>query len=415
MYNPKTVTTLLAVLMVGGAIGYGASVWLRPSEPMSAAASQRKVLYWHDPMVPATKFDQPGKSPFMDMQLVPVYADEAGTTGPQVSVNASVTQTLGVRMGKVERTRLQPRLTAVGAVAFDERLLGLVQARVEGYVTRLHVKAPLQTVRRGQALAEVVAPVWIAAQEEYLALLDSKTERGREIRDSARQRLAVLGVSEAAIGHLESERTVPSATTIYSPADGVLTELAVREGASFASGAPLFRINSLRTVWVNAQIPEARIAAVAEHASVSVSATAWPGESFKGRIVAVLPDVDAATRTLPVRIEIDNPRSRLVPGMFVSMDFAMPAASEQLVVPSEAVITTGARAVVIVGREGGGFNVADVKIGAESAGMTEILSGLSEGQSIVLSGQFLIDSEASLRSTASRLTTDTPVDPKALP
>jgi membrane fusion protein, copper/silver efflux system len=212
----------------------------------------------------------------------------------------------------------------------------------------------------------------------------------------------VLGVPESSIRRLESERKTTASTTIYSPADGVIAELGVREGASFMAGAPLFRINSLRKVWAVAQVPEAQVGAVVPGATVKVRATARPGEEFDGRVIAILPDVDAATRTLPVRVEIDNSRSRLVPGMFASLDFLTPASAPQLLVPSEAVIMTGERSVVIVSRDEG-FDVVDVKLGAEFNGKSSVLSGLSEGQTVVLSGQFLIDSEASLRSTVSRL------------
>jgi Cu(I)/Ag(I) efflux system membrane fusion protein len=413
MNNSRLIQVLIGVLLIGGAIGYGLTTWLRPTETQKAQ-NDRKVLYWHDPMVPDAKFDKPGKSPFMDMQLVPVYADQAAT-GAQVKVSASVAQNLGLRLGKVERANLTTHLSAVGAVAFDEQLLEVVQARVDGYVSRLHVKTTLEPVHRGQPLVDIVAPAWVAAQEEYLALLDTQSQRGVEIRAAARQRLGVLGMPESAIRRIESERKTVATTTLYAPVDGVVAELGVREGASFMAGAPLFRINSLRKVWAIAQIPEAQAATVAAGAKVSVRATAWPEEEFFGHVVALLPDVDAATRTLPVRLEIENPKSRLVPGMFVSMEFEMAASTPQLLVPSEAVIATGSRSVVVVARDAGGFDVVKVKTGSESAGRTEILEGLAEGQQVVISGQFLIDSEASLKSSVSRLTTPSDATPKASP
>ena len=399
----RLIPAFIGVLVLGGALGYGLTRWLE-KEPV-AASSERKVLYWRDPMKPDVKFDKPGKSPYMDMELVPVYADEANGDA-QAKVSANAAQNFGVRLGKVEHSALENQLSAVGTVAFDEELLELVQARVDGYVSRLHVKTTLAPVRRGQPLVDVVAPAWLAAQEEYLSLLDATSSRGAEIRAAARQRLVVLGVPESAIRSLEKERKTTASTTIYSPADGVVAELGIRDGASFAAGASLFRINSLRTVWAVAQIPETQASAVAPGAKVTVRATAWAGEQFDGRVVAILPDVDSATRTLPVRVEIDNPGSRLVPGMFVSLGFATRVTEPQLLVPSEAVIATGERSVVIVARDGGGFDAVDVKLGAESGGKTVILSGLSEGQSVVLSGQFLFDSEASLTSAVSRLSSD---------
>jgi Cu(I)/Ag(I) efflux system membrane fusion protein len=370
----------------------------------AAANGERRVLYWYDPMRPEVKFDKPGKSPFMDMQLVPKYADEKGAAA--VRIDPAVAQNLGIRVGKVEKAVLEPRLAAVGGIAFDERRLHVVQARVEGYITRLYVKAPLEQVRRGQPLAEIQAPDWLAAQQEYLALLDAESERARSIREAARERLVVLGVPEAMIRRIEETRKTSVTTTVFAPADGVVTELSVREGAAFMPGAPLFRINGLETVWVNAEIPEARVGLIPPGSAVVARATAWPGTTFKGRVSELLPDVDPSTRTLPARIVIENPEGRLAPGMFVSLDFEGTAGEPQLLVPSEAVIVTGKRSIVIVAREGGGFDVAEVTPGVEADGKTAILAGLSEGQSIVLSGQFLIDSEASLKSAVTRLETE---------
>lgn len=406
----KLIVAGAAILIVGLLGGY----WFAQhrAEPAPAHANtveqqgDRKVLYWHDPMVPSARFDKPGKSPFMDMQLVPVYADEDG--GAAVKVSPTVSQNLGIRIGTVEKAVLQPRLSAVGSVAFDEELLEVVQARVEGYVTRLHAKAPLERVRRGQPLADVVAPAWLEAQEEYLALLDAQSGRGQAIRDAARQRLTVLGIPDSTVRELDAQRKSKASTTLTAPIDGVVAELAVREGAAFMPGAALFRINGLETVWVNAQIPEAQVSLIPTGSSVTAHATAWPGAVFKGRVAALLPEVDAQTRTLSVRVVVENPEFKLAPGMFVSLDFAGKADREYLVVPSEAVIATGERNVVIVARDGGGFDVADVTVGAEVEGKTAILSGLEEGQAIVLSGQFLIDSEASLKSTGSRLSTAEP-------
>jgi membrane fusion protein, copper/silver efflux system len=400
--NVKLLGAAVAMLILGAAAGY----WIAQQQTETKPGT-RKVLYWHDPMVPNARFDKPGKSPFMDMDLVPVYADEGG--GAAVQVSPVVSQNLGIRLGTVEKAALRPKLPAVGSVAFDESRLEVVQARVEGYVTRLRVKAPLERVRRGQPLAEIVAPAWLEAQEEYLALLDAQSGRGQAIRAAARQRLSVLGIPESTIRELESQRKADASATLVAPMDGVLTQLGVREGAAFTPGAALFRINGLETVWVHAQVPEAQISMIPVGSSVTVNATAWPDARFAGRVVALLPDVDAQTRTLPVRIVIENADFKLAPGMFVSLEFEGKAEQEQLVVPSEAVIMTGARNVVVVARQGGGFDVANVTLGAETDGRTAILSGLEEGQEIVLSGQFLIDSEASLKSTVSRLS---PAEPK---
>jgi Cu(I)/Ag(I) efflux system membrane fusion protein len=399
-----------ALVLSGGGGGYWLSQHLMKHDAaVDPAVAERKVLYWHDPMVPGVRFDKPGKSPYMDMQLVPVYADEARSSEDSgVRVSANVAQNLGIRLGKVEKATLQTALSAVGSVEFDEHLLEVVPARVEGYVTRLFVRAPLERVHRGQPLAEIQAPAWLEAQQEYLALLDAKSEAGQSLRGAARERMIVLGVPEATIRRIESQRRTSATTTIVAPIDGVLSELGVREGTAFMPGTPLFRVNGLTRVWANARIPEAQVSMVPMGVTATARATAWPGVDFKGRVIALLPQIDAETRTLTARVALDNADGKLSPGMFVTLEFASAAGEAQLVVPSEAVITTGERSVVIVVNADGSFAVTGVTPGVEQAGRTAILAGLTEGQSIVVSGQFLIDSEASLQSTVSRLESAAP-------
>jgi membrane fusion protein, copper/silver efflux system len=403
----------LALTVLGATGGYwlarrGASMQsTRPAPATSAAGQGGKPLYWYDPMAPNQHFDKPGKSPFMDMQLVPKYADEGSETGA-VHVSPDMVQNLGMRLGRVERTRLDLELHAVGSVVFDEHLLELVQARVEGYVTALHVKAPFEHVRRGQPLADILAPQWLESEQQYISLLDTNADPSGVLRKATRERLAVLGVPDETVRLLEVTRKPNATTTVYAPIDGVVTELSVRAGAVFMAGASLFRINGLKTVWVNAQIPEAQVSNASAESIVEAHATAWPGTAFKGHVIALLPDVDAQTRTLTARVAIDNEGFRLSPGMYVTLDFRSSRTEPQLVIPSEAVIATGERKVVIVTLARGGFGVANVTTGGERNGRTIILSGLTEGESVVLSGQFLIDSEASLTATVSRLQGTTP-------
>jgi Cu(I)/Ag(I) efflux system membrane fusion protein len=355
-------------------------------------------------MVPNARFDKPGKSPFMDMQLVPVYADEVGPDAG-VSVSASVTQSLGIRMGKVEKVSIQPKLQAVGAVAFNDQLLEVVAARAEGVVTRLYVHAPFEPVRRDQTLAEVTSPTWLEAQQEYLSLLDAQSEAGRGLRSAARERLRVIGVPEAAIQQIESKHSISGSTVLVAPIDGVISELSVREGTAISPGMPLFRINGLESVWVNARIPEAQRALAVVGSQVEASAVAWPGVKFKGKLIAIQPQVEMDSRTITARVLLENADRKLAPGMFVSADIVAAAQGPQLVVPDEAVIATGQRNVVITADAKGMFGVAHVMTGASQDGRTVIMEGLKEGQAIVLSGQFLIDSEASLKSTVARLET----------
>ena len=263
-------------------------------------ATGRKVLYWHDPMVPGQRFDKPGKSPFMDMQLVPVYADADGDGG-KVSVDPRIQQNLGIRIAEVTQGNLTARIEAVSNVAYNERELAVLQARASGYVEKLYVRAALDPVRKGQLLAALYVPDWIAAQEDFLTakrLAAQSDAAGLELVNAARQRMRLAGMSEEQIRLVESSGKVHARLAVTAPANGVVAELGAREGMAVASGALLFRINGLDTVWVNAEVPEDAAAQVRPGNAVEVRTPALPGIVFKGKVNAVLPDVDLTTRTL---------------------------------------------------------------------------------------------------------------------
>ena len=372
--------------------------------PDSAApATDKKVLYWHDPMVPGRKFDKPGKSPFMDMQLVPVFADGGGDEG-SVTISPRVQQNLGVRTAEVTKGSITQKLEAVGNVAYNERAVALVTARANGFVERLYVRAPLDPVRKGQSMADVFVPDWVAAQEEYLSVKRMQGQGTESLVAGARQRMLLAGMNEEQVRLVESGGKVHPRFTLAAPIDGVIAELGAREGMTVMAGAMLFRINGLGSVWINAEIPESTAALIRPGNVVEARTPALPERVFKGRVAAILPEVNSTTRTLKARVEVANPGGLLVPGMFANVNFTPSAQAEALLVPSEAVIQTGSRKVVIVAREGGKFQPVDVETGADVNGQTVIRKGLEAGQKVVVSGQFLIDSEASLKATTTRMT-----------
>jgi Cu(I)/Ag(I) efflux system membrane fusion protein len=298
-------------------------------------------------------------------------------------------------------------LQAVGTVAFDERSVALVQARSAGYIERLFVRAPLDQVRKGQPLLEMLAPDWVAAQEEFLSIKRMGAVSGHVgtagLLDAARQRMRLVGMTDEQVRQVEAGGTAKLRMTVLAPVSGVVTELNAREGMNVAAGAPLFRINGLDQVWVNAEVPESAAGQVRSGTAVEATTAAFPGTSFKGKVAAILPEVSAATRTMKARVELANPAGRLAPGMFVSVRMTPAARSQALMVPSEAVIRTGTRNVVMLAVGDGKFSPVDVETGAESNGMTEIRKGLEANQKVVVSGQFLLDSEASLRATETRM------------
>ncbi|TLY77913.1 MAG: efflux RND transporter periplasmic adaptor subunit [Gammaproteobacteria bacterium] len=361
----------------------------------------KKILYWHDPMLPAQRFDHPGKSPFMDMQLVPVV--EGGADTGAIEISPRLQQNLGVRTALVARGQLHPEITASASVAYDERDVALVQARANGFVERLRVRATLDAVRKGEPLADLYVPDWVAAQVEYLAVKDLNSPGAADLADGARQRMRLAGMPEDLIRALEKRGRPQSRFTLLAPISGVVTELMAREGMTVTVGSSLFRINGLRKVWINAEVAETLGERVHPGDAVHARTAALPGVVFDGRVAAVLPSVNVATRTLTARVELANPRMELLPGMFVTVQLAPAALADVLLVPSEAVIETGTRRVVMLAEGDARFRRVNVETGAQGGGQTEIRLGLALGQKVVVSGQFLIDSEASLKATEARL------------
>ena len=383
-----------------GAVGAGVA---STAAPGTADAAGRKVLYWHDPMVPGQRFDKPGKSPFMDMDLVPVYADAAADANAGVAISARQQQSFGVRTAAATEGTLDTGFSAVGAVVVDERSLVAVQARSPGYVERLLVRAQYDTVSAGQPLAELYVPEWLAAQEELLALKASSQPDVARLVDAARHRLSLLGMPDAEIARIERDGKASPRVTVTAPQGGVVWEIGARDGMAVMPGTTLFKIAGLGTVWVIADVPEAQAELVRAGTPVVAHAAALPDRTFTGAVNALLPEVNAQTRTVRARIVLANPGGALKPGMFATVAFGGARSAPAVLVPSEAVINTGKRNVVIVDAGNGRFAPVEVAIGRESGEVTEIKSGLKAGQRVVVSGQFLVDSEASLKGALTRI------------
>ena len=362
----------------------------------------REILYYHDPMAPGRRFDAPARSPFMDMMLVPAYAGSDGADSGSVTISARTVQNLGLRTAEVVEGALAPVVSASGAIAWNERDQALVQARATGFVEKLHVRATLDVVRKGEPLVELYVPDWVAVQEEFLALGRMRGPELGPLLDAARQRMRQAGMSEAQIRLVERSGRVHTRISVSAPIDGVVTELSVREGMTVMAGATLARVNGIASVWAQAEVPESQAALLRPGTKVTATTPARPGVTFGGQVQALLPQVDAATRTQRARLELDNPDGLLVAGMFVQMDLSDHARTA-LLVPADALIHTGRRSVVMVAEEEGRFRPVEVEPGLEAAGRVEVRGGLRAGQKVVLSGQFLIDSEATLRGIEARI------------
>jgi Cu(I)/Ag(I) efflux system membrane fusion protein len=374
----------------------------QPGERKPLAEGERQVLYWHDPMHPQQKFDKPGTSPFMGTPLAPVYADDKGEQGG-VTVSSRAQQNLGMRTALAETAEIRQEVPAVGVVQIDERRIARAEVRTPGWIERLRVRAVNDPVTAGQVLADLYSPELVSAQEEYLLArrMAQANAADEALSLAGRRRLESLGLAQAEIRKLEQSGAAGRTVPIIAPISGILSELGVREGAMVQPGMAAFTLTDLSSVWIIVEVPEAQATALSSGLRAQTRVPGLPGKVFEGKVDYVYPELNAQTRTVKARVTLANPGLVLRPGMFVEVALVS-AARKALSIPTEAVIQTGTRSVVIV-MDGERFRAATVKTGLERDGRTEILSGLNRGERVVASGQFLIDSEASLKGTLDRL------------
>jgi membrane fusion protein, copper/silver efflux system len=375
------------------------------ADGVDAASAERKPQYWYDPMHPTQHFDKPGKSPFMDMRLMPKYApngmtDSRGAAPGSIAIDSRVVQNLGIRLAKVEQGSFARVVDTVGTVGVDEHRIEAIQVRETGWVERLDVRAVGDPVRRGQQLAGVYSPDLLATQQE---LLIARKSEDPQLIQAAGRRLELFGLSAAQIARIKKTGEVERQVDYYAPFDGFVMELGVRQGAAVQPGTTLFQLAELSSVWITAEVPESQAAWLEPGDPAEVEVSARPGERFEGQVDYLYPELTQSTRTLKVRVIVKNPREHLRPGMFATARFRGMTQYLVLTVPSEAVIKTGTRSVVIVADDATHFRPALVRVGAEQGGRSEILEGLNLGQDVVASGQFLIDSEANLRGAFDHL------------
>ena len=395
--NPAVVRALalLLAILIGVAIYMFAAGGGTQKQPDK---SGRQVLYWYDPMVPQEHYQGPGKSS-MGMALQPKYADEGMAGG--VSVSPAVMQNLGIRLARVEVRDMSSVIRSVGHVDFDQRLISQVQTLTPGFVESLSVRAEGEPVGAGRVIAQVYSPDLLAAQNEYRALLASRSAVSANLRSAARSRLLLLGAPSSLVARLDRggapQRTYP----VFARASGVITTIGARPGAQVTPGQSIVTIQGLGQVLVIADVPEASLGSIRVGQPAEISFPAYSGDIRRGVVDYIFPTLTAQSRTAQVRITLPNPGGRLKQGMFANVTL-QGTGGMALAVPSEAVIDTGRRQVVVVKR-GGGFIPQEVKTGRDSGQWTEIVAGLQPGETVVASGQFLIDSEASLQGFISRL------------
>ena len=365
----------------------------------SSADGSREILYWVAPMDPNYRRDEPGRSP-MGMDLVPVYADEVDNQPGVVKIDPTVVNNLGVRTVTAEQSNLARRIETVGYVTYDEDTVQHVHTRVDGWIEKLVTKSSGDPVEQGQLLFELYSPTLVNAQEEFLTATRSGNQT---LLKASRDRLDALGVSRSEIARLERERTVSQRVQVYAESDGVIANLGVREGIYITPASEVMSIAELDRVWVIAEVFESQSSWVKPGQPASVELDYLPGAVLEGTVDYVYPELDPKTRTLKVRLRFDNAGELLRPNMFGSIQIEAEGFGRVVHVPREAVIRGGSMDRVVVALGDGRFKAQPVRLGIESGDRIAIRSGLRAGETIVVSGQFLIDSESNIESALARM------------
>jgi RND family efflux transporter MFP subunit len=379
----------------------------------TGSAGEKKIAYYKDPMHPWYTSDKPGKAPDCGMDLVPVYEGESGVKG--IKIDPVTVQNIGVKVEEVVRKKLDKVIRTNGKVDFDERRVYSVNTKVMGWVEKLYVDYTGKVVRKGEPLMEFYSPELVTTQEEYLQALayqkklqqsnlDEARKGSTELLESARRRLRYWDIPESEIRALEERGTPRKTMTIYSPANGIVTEKMVHQGHNVMPGMEMYKIADLSTVWVLADIYQYELPWVKLGQSVDIELSYLPGKPFKGTITYIYPYLSEETKTAKVRIEVRNTTTfDLKPDMFATVKIVSPLSIEAVVVPDQAIIRSGERNIAVVALGGGYFDPREVKLGVQSGGYIQVLDGIKEGEKIVISSQFLIDSESNLKAAIGQM------------
>ena len=359
---------------------------------------EKEILYWVAPMDPSYRRDKPGKSP-MGMDLVPVYAEDTGDEDA-VRIDPVVVQNLGVRTAKAQRRSLFRKVEATGYVGFDESRVSQINLRTEGWIERLLVRNEGERVKKGQLLFEFYSPQLVNAQKEYV---QAKRRNDAGLLTAAEEKLLALGMVRADVQRLQKSSKVSNTVQVLAPQDGTVTSLKVQEGMYVKPANEILSLADLSSVWLQAEVFESQADWVVESQSAEARLNYLPGEVFSGRVDYVYPVLDPKTRTLQVRLRFDNPDERMKPNMYASVTIFGKPHPAALSIPREALIRGQDIDRVVVALGEGRFTVHEVMTGIESGGWQEIIAGLEEGDDVVTSAQFLIDSEASLAGSIHRL------------
>ena len=408
----KTIT-LTAVISI--ALGLAVGWFFFRSAQQESESGERKIRYWVDPMHPEYKSDKPGTAPDCGMDLVPVYEDEgeeASTDGPAIPGAVKITpekqQLIGVQTELVGYQEAEKVIRAVGQITYAEPKLAFVTIKFEGYIEELFVDYTGKLVEKGQPLFSVYSPELVSTQEEYLLAYNNlkayeksssstAASGAHTLLESAKRRLSFWDITDSDVAELERTGAIKKNLTVYSPVRGnVLEKMAVR-GMKVMPGMNLYEIADLSTVWIQAEVYENEVPLVKLGQQATVTLSYGTGEVFRGRVTYIYPILTPETRTIKVRLEFPNPGEKLKPGMYANVNL-LSSPGRQLSVPEEAVMDTGTEQLVFVAHAGGYFEPRKVALGAKAGDRYLIVGGLNEGEKVVTSGNFLVDSESRLKS-----------------
>ena len=393
MKNYSTAVTITAMLLPG------CLSFCNLASADTAPEQEKEILYWVAPMDPNYRRDQPGKSP-MGMDLIPYYS-ASDENDNSVRISPAVVQNLGVRTSKAELTRLWRGIDTVGYVDYDESKVSHIHLRTEGWIEKLAVESEGERVKKGDFLFDVYSPKLVNAQEELVTALASGNNG---LIRATKERLSALGISSSQIRALEKNKKVKQRISIYAPQDGVVSVLPVREGMFVKPSQKVMTLGDLSSVWLLAEVFERQSQWVEVGQDAEVNLSYIPGKSWNGKVEYIYPSLDPKTRTLKVRLRFENPGERLKPNMYANVKIYGGAKGNTIVIPLEGLIRSGREERVILALGDGRFEARNVRAGIESGNYVEILEGVEEGDDIVTSGQFLIDSEASMRASLNRMT-----------
>lgn len=376
-----------------------------------------QILFYRNPMNPDITSPVPAQDE-MGMDYIPVYAEDTDATGNTVAgtvkIDPVTVQNIGVRTAVAERQSLSRHIRSVGRVDFDEERLSRLHPKTEGWIQELYIDKTGEHITKDTILLSIYSPQLVTSQQEYLLALNNldvlKESPYKEIRDgaealvtSARERLDLLDVPQHQIRELERSRKIKKALHIHSPFDGVVMHIGAREGQYVTPSTELYKIADLSRIWVFADVYENEVSWIQVGDPVDMRITAIPGKIFTGRVGYIYPYAEAKTRTIKVRLEFDNPDRLLKPDMFADVTIHAQRKVDAIVVPAEAVVRSGERDQIFVMREPGKFEPRDVKLGVSAKGLVQVLDGVSAGEKVVTSSQFLIDSESKLREATAKM------------